>query len=172
MIHTIDKQAEESAKILISYSTFKSIGFVLHGTSACEQAFFLIKQGNDFLQKNYTTNLCVFSMNRELPILQPNFAIFNTMDLQNFYGRLVATDIPTWQAACNSPSKEKYLYIYDIKRLHQVPTELIQKINESQFKIIARTKNHALYLKTMGFQNIIDTVIERFEIQKFMELVW
>ena len=171
MIHTIDKRAAEKAAELLKYTNFKSCGIVLHGFSACELAYEVISNVNSYLESHFDHEICGFAMNRELPIFPPHFAIFNSLDLNTYYGTIISTDIPTWQASLSSPSKQRYLYIYDVARLQNVPPELIKKINESDVKIIPRSKIYADRLKKLGFSDIINVSVPYFDIARILEIL-
>lgn len=169
-MHTIDKRSQESAANLLKYSNRPSIGVILHGFSACDLGYQVSKNLNAYSEIDPYTEVCGFSMNRELPMLATKFAIFNSMDLNTYYGTVVATDIPTWQISLNAPSKHRFLYIYDIARLQNLPPDFSEKINASGVKIIARHKDHLNFLKKLGLKNILNETIQDFDIAKFMEL--
>lgn len=171
-MHTIDKTATAKAKELLTYKTTRSLGIVLHGFSASELAFEIIHSTNEYLKTHSDIDIYGFAMNRELPILPPKFAIFPSLDLVSSADPIVATDIPTWQASLNSVSTQKYLYIYDILRLNNVPRELVQKINESGFQLVPRTKNYADSLKKLGYLNIMTECMPRFNIERLIEIIW
>lgn len=129
-----------------------SFGIVVQSLNMGEFAVHLIDTINSFVASNPYIDVCLFSLNKTLPIIIPNCAIFSNADLNNYQYNIIVTDIPTWQACDKSPAKNKFFYFYDIHILPKVPKELIKKINESNYYIFSRTAAHNKQLEKAGFK--------------------
>lgn len=166
MIHELPKETLDSIKLL-KFNNGKSIAYVLHTIMAAELPFEIINGVNEHLGRNPYDEVCLFSLNREMPIITASMSIFNNMELNTYYGKIVATDVPSWQASLVSPSQAKFLYIYDVKRLFNIPRELVDKINRSGFKIFTRNKVYADALVKMGF--VVQSYYMEYFDHKFVE---
>ena len=169
MIHKLNNEAITEAKKLIQYSQNNSYALIMHCINGAELPFLAFKSINEYLTNNVYDEVLVFAMEKDFPIVKPNFAIFHSIDVNQYNGTVIATDIPTWQASLQSPSNNKFLYIYDVNRLN-IPKELISKVNESEFKIFSRTNTHNSFLKNLGFKNIINSSMQIFSFEKLKEI--
>jgi hypothetical protein len=158
-------------KILFnSYQKNKSLAILFHSLMGGELPLFAIDSVNKYLKVHSYDEICLYSMNKDLPVLCPNCAVYNTTEIFNFTGHILATDIPSWQVSLNSPSKNKCLYIYDIMRLNNIPKELVDSINKSKVKIFTRTAEHVNYLRKLGF-NVEDKTIKYFDIGEICKIL-
>jgi len=166
---------ESSARIakehLLKYSHLSSLAFVTSFVTGSELSLFLLKGVNSAIHNDPYHEICVYSLNKELAIVTPDCAIFPSIELATCDKIIVALDVPSWQSSLVAPSRYKYLYLYDIKMVEHVVPELINKINDSDYRVIARNKKHAEYLKKRGFRNIIDKCVPEFSIQALKDII-
>lgn len=142
-----------AARFLVDeLQTMPSLAFVLSSMTPNELSLELINEANDFIVKNEGYELMLFSLERGVPVVPPRFAVYNSAELNTYMGTVVATDIPSWQAALVAPAKKRYLYIYDINLAMGASPELVAKVNESEFIVFGRTEAHNRALQEKGFK--------------------
>jgi hypothetical protein len=165
MIHQLPQQSIEVARNqLLNYSNLNSLCFVSSFVTGSELSFYLLKEINSHIEKFPYYEVCLYALNKELPVLHAQCAIFSSIELSSCNKVLFALDVPSWQASLISPSQHKYLILYDVKMLEKISPELINKINESRYVVITRSKKYADFLKKMGFTNIIDKYLPEFSL--------
>lgn len=172
MTPLLPKQAiEESSKFLIdSYSPYDSYAIVLHTASAAELPFYFIKAINNSCDQNPYTDFHLFVINKGNPVLTPYCGSFNVNELSSYNGVVIATDLISWQSSVITPTKNKFLYLYDIGRLAKITPDLVKAINQSEFKIFSRSKEHNKLLQKLGI-NIINEYCDYPDNPKLLEIV-
>jgi hypothetical protein len=148
-----------------------SIGFICYGAAGSELMYEVLENSNNYLSHNGYTEFLLFTIEKDIPIVNPLYAKYTITELDTYKGIMVALDLPSWQASLLSPSNQRYLYAYEVGRYIQLPKNVINDINNSEAIIISRTENHKHILKSAGFKNVSKICMKYFDVEELMDII-
>lgn len=166
-------QAKQAIKYLhIDHlSNLDSISLIAQSLNGNELSLYLIEETNKFLQKRFDTEIALFYISKQLPISIPLTSVYDISQIASCHGKIVATDLLSWQSALLAPTNKKYFYVYDTARLLDIPPNLVNEINNSKFTLICRNADSLQALKKIGLINFSSKYMEYFSIIKLMEII-
>lgn len=152
-------------------SNLLSIGYVAYGFAGSEIALEVISSTNEYLSTNGYVDFSLFSIEKDIPAVNPLFAKYSIMDISTYTGVIVALDLFSWQASLLAPTKQRLLYAYDIPRFTTLKPNIIADINKSGTKILTRNSYHKTLLKNLGLVNIVVSELEYFDPAALIQII-
>lgn len=147
-----------------------SLGFCVNFIQNNELTFLITKESNRYLDKNPYDEITYFYVNKQPFSVWPNFSVYPINQTINYYGNLIVTDVVTWQSTLESPARRKFFYVYDPMQFNFVRPEIVEKIKQSPYTIIARSAAHAAALSKIGLKPI-NKYVPHIDIKEFMEII-
>lgn len=148
----------------------KSLAIISYGLSCSELAYEMIINVNSFLTQNYKTEICVYNILRDIPLIQPRCAVYPTIDINKYWGTLLALDFTAIQSFYLSNSKDKWVYVYDLSSVNSINETLVKEIDSMGIKIITRNTDYKKVIESKGL-TCDSRFVEYFDIAKIMEII-
>jgi hypothetical protein len=153
----------------------RKLGLALSNLGANQAAYLCINNSNNFLKENYQIDIIGFYENLIKTCLTPNFACMQAVELWGYDGNVVACNLNLANDIVNIPTiSNRYFYIWDLEWIH-LEDKQFSKIypiySNPNLTLIARNDDYAKITEKMWGVKI-DTVIEDFNIDKFVSLIW
>lgn len=168
----LPEQAQQATTKFLSdnYNHRKSVAILLDILYHSELGLLCHKRLNEYLKTHPFDDVFMYALNRDLSPITPNFAIYSPLELAHYTGTVVATDLPTWNAARSSTAVSKWFYVYDVNRFNKADPRLIAELNKGDFQIFTRTKEHKKFLNALGI-NVLDKYLPDINITQMMEII-
>jgi hypothetical protein len=116
------------------------ISFVVNNLANSELSFDLI----DLINKDKKISYNIFFQNHSPPIIQPECVSMNINGFSSISGKVVAFDLSSAMIIKNTNcNTENILYLYNMEWLQSPVNYLLAREILSNFKIFARSKEHA-----------------------------
>lgn len=126
------------------------IGVLLNNLGPSQLAYYLIKNGNTFVE-NGTNDLVAFFYEIAPECMRPNFAIMNLSEAYNYNGILIATDVNSASRIIEFPGTvNRFFYVWDLEwvRFSKKQFEDMSVVyNNDRLPLIARSQTHYNLLK-------------------------
>jgi hypothetical protein len=123
----------------------KNIGILLNNLGPSQLAYYLIKNGNDFVEDG-DNDLVAFFYEVSPECIRPNFASMNLSEAYSYNGILVATDANSASRILEFPgSTHKFFYVWDLewaKIQNKQFEDLATVYHNDRLPLIARSKTH------------------------------
>jgi|TARA_B100001113_G_C21044582_1_gene593930 hypothetical protein len=153
----------------------KQIGFLVNDLSASQLSFFLIKNLNDYKQKEDLEAVLFFENSSSLAI-KPNVPLMAINEIWNFDGVLISTDVNTTLSLkkCFAPAK-KIFYVWDLEWMRNIAgrtkefESVVQAFNDESIQLIARSEDHAKAIENISNRKI-KHIVENFNIEKLVRI--
>jgi hypothetical protein len=163
------KAAESNLNDL--YTKYSGVGIVCYSLCQSQMSYVLLQNINAYAAKNPYFEICLYNLQKELPILVPHCAIYQAHDLNTHEGPLVAADPNSFFAAQIASAAKLYYYVYDVALLKYISSTDLEKIRTSGAKFFTRSKDHIKFLKKNFQIDTIDTVVPDWDIDAIRTIV-
>lgn len=152
------------------FNTNPAVAFVINSTSGGQKVYSLFNEINKQLDHDSKIELSAYCITRELPIILPNFGIYNTIELNDFCGHLIATNLHTLSYVTQTDRTHKYFYVYDIHEVLGLSAPQLDQLKGLGIKIFTRNADYRKALIEKGL-DVSDTFVGEFNITEiFKEL--
>jgi len=153
----------------------KQVGFLVNDLTASQLSFYLIKNLNDYKEKE-DLEAVLFFENSSSSAIKPAFPLMAINEIWNFDGVLISTDVETTLCLkkCFAPAK-KIFYVWDLEWMRNKAgltkefESIIQAFNDESIELIARSKDHAKAIENISNRKI-KHIVENFNIEKLMRI--
>lgn len=151
------------------------LSFLSKNLSSNQRGFFLIKSINDYLEKDKSYDIAVFTEEQPGDCIVPSFSVMQMVEAWGHQGDFIATDLSTACKLLNFPSaRSKFFYIWDLEFLRgfaPINYDLVKKVylNED-LKLIARCKHHAKIIEN-NFNRTVSGIVQDFNIDSLLEVM-
>ena len=128
----------------------QNIAAILDNLGPSQKSFYLIKEFNK-LSANTEYSCSVFVNQVNMPVIPALFSCSNISFFSGFSGVAVATTLTEANSLLQTTnSADKYLYLWDIEWLTQVPnfTSVCNILRDERLSIIARSDSHAAIIES------------------------
>ena len=153
------------------YTSYKGMAFVSPYLSASQTALEMIIKMNDYVQNDPYHEVCLYSGSKDSPILMPNSAVFNSLDIRDHEGPLIAIDPHSWIIATTFHTGQNYYYIYDPLLLKYIPKSDLDRMVKSDTVFFTRSDAHGKFLKKNFNLDTIKVRVPNFDMDIIKEIV-
>lgn len=152
------------------------IGIVMNSMFSSQNSYFIIRNVNNYLVKNYNTDFILFVKELTLPCIEPECGVMRWEELWGYDGHLITTDLEATKKAIVTPGPNTiYFYMNDLEwtrknRVSSKYEELASVYQNPQVKLIA--KNEEYKKLTENIWNVdVYGVCHNFDVPKMLEIV-
>jgi hypothetical protein len=131
-----------------------TLAFVINRPNGAQVSLEMIRAINYWLKIHPDKEVCVFAVNKDLPICPINTAVYPLNELKQYYGPVVYLDLASFEYGASLVPNPGYFYIADAFFLSQVRQNIPQvKLNEwarqKHIRYITRTKEYGSLIMGM-----------------------
>lgn len=153
---------------------FRQIGIILDHTTIGQLSYSAISSINQYMELNFGTSFCIFSIENTANSIVPNFPIFGTKELRGFSGSIIATSAKTAVELAKAVRCRKYWYLYDLEWLRPWGRDVqadAERIMEDPGVIkFTRCNAYRNLLIERGY--LVDTtIVQNFEIENILQII-
>jgi hypothetical protein len=147
-------------------------GFLVNNLGSNQLAYYLIRNINQYLDRENPTDIIIFYEQLTRPCFIPNCAVMYTQEAWSYDGVVIATNLSTAEKLLRFPSpKKKYFYVWDLEWLrHSGKFSDYKKLYRNpELKLIARSVQHA-HIIEQCWNTSVAAIIENVNIEKLVQL--
>lgn len=153
------------------YTPYSGMGFIVPYLSGSQTALSLIQNVNEFMESDPYFEISIYSASKDLPIMVPNCAVYNPLDVRDNEGPLIAVEPMGCQALVTMYHGPKYYYAYNPLLLLYIPKPELERIVQAGVKFFTRSDAHAKFLKKNLNLDTISIRVPDFDITIIKEIV-
>ncbi len=151
------------------------LGLGVSDFGANQLAYELISNSNNFLSKNYKTDIIGFYENLSKYSVNPNFACMHAVELWGYDGPVIACNLNMANDIIKIPTiPKKYFYIWDLEWI------FLEDKEYSRLKDIYSNPELTLITRNQDYVHIIEKVwnvkvphiVENFNLDKIASIIW
>lgn len=153
------------------YTKLDGISFVTSKLSQSQLSLTLLSNIVPFIEKFPYTEISIYNMRNELPILTPHCAVYNVKDIPSHIGALIATDPNAFAATRLAQDATIFYYIHDVQILRFIPPKDLEYLKASNAILFTRSPEHQKFLKKEFGLDTISQTVPDFELDLIYKIV-
>lgn len=153
-----------------TFNKFPAYAFILEAPAGGQKAYECLSAINQALEHDPYTEYSVYVENRTIPVILPATAIYNTLEIPEFRGNLIATSVGTLPYLFMADAARKFFYVYDVNDIAQLDNDMFQTLLRERVTIFTRSESYSAFLRNMKIP-VHGTVIPGFDLLVMRNLI-